>query len=81
MNSDPIYTRLTADEEFIALNASRLLQLSVAGVDILRSDKGPLVLEVNASPGLEGIEQTTKISISEKIIEMIEQKAHHGAEL
>ena len=74
-------TKLTADEEFIALNASRLLQLSVAGVDILRSDKGPLVLEVNASPGLEGIEQTTKISISEKIIEMIEQKAHHGAEL
>jgi ribosomal protein S6--L-glutamate ligase len=66
--------RLTREEEAIALKATELLKLEVAGVDILRSNRGPLILEVNASPGLEGIEQTMNKSISEKIIEMVEQK-------
>ncbi|MEP7268976.1 MAG: RimK family alpha-L-glutamate ligase [Saprospiraceae bacterium] len=68
--------KLSAEEESLALKATFLLKLDVAGVDILRSSRGPLVLEVNASPGLEGIEQTTKVSISEKIIQMIEEKVH-----
>lgn len=70
--------QLTRLEEAIALRATKLLKLEVAGIDILRSQRGPLILEVNASPGLEGIEQTTKVSISGKIIEMIEQRVSHG---
>ncbi len=70
--------KLSPQEEMLALKAASLLKLDVAGIDILRSARGPLILEVNASPGLEGIEQTTKVSISEKIIEMIEQRVPHG---
>jgi ribosomal protein S6--L-glutamate ligase len=66
---------LSAAEIDLALTATRTLGLKVAGVDILRSDRGPLLLEVNASPGLEGIETTTQIDISGKIIEMIERDA------
>ena len=69
--------KLTHDEERIALKATELLKLDVAGVDILRSKKGPLILEINASPGLEGIEQTTGNSIADKIIEMVEQKTQY----
>ncbi len=65
---------LSKKENEIALEATRLLGLSIAGVDILRSSRGPLVLEVNASPGLEGIEGTTKVDIAGKIIELIERK-------
>lgn len=68
--------RLTEDEEYIALKSAELLKLSVAGVDILRSKRGPLVLEVNASPGLEGIEGTTKVDIAGKIIEFVERGVH-----
>ncbi len=64
---------LTPEEENMAKKAASLIGLKVAGVDILRSKIGPLVLEVNASPGLEGIETTTKIDISEKIVQMIEK--------
>ena len=49
--------------------------LKVAGVDIIRSNNGPKILEVNASPGLEGIEGTTKIDIADKIIEYVEANA------
>jgi ribosomal protein S6--L-glutamate ligase len=48
------------------------MNLEIAGVDILRSKRGPLVMEVNASPGLEGIETTTKIDIAGAIIENVE---------
>ncbi len=65
--------RLTEEERYIALRSAELLNLSVAGVDILRSKRGPLVLEVNASPGLEGIEGTTGVDIAGKIIEFIER--------
>lgn len=67
--------RLTPEEERIALDASKELGLKVAGVDLLRSKRGPLILEVNASPGLEGIEGTTGIDIAGKIIEMIQRNA------
>ena len=66
--------KLTVEEEQLAIRTTELLGLDVAGVDLLRSDRGPLILEVNASPGLEGIEQTIKSSISEKIIELIERR-------
>lgn len=58
-----------------ALKAVDVLGLKVAGVDMLRSDSGPLILEVNASPGLEGIETTTGVDIAGKIIEFIERNA------
>ncbi len=65
--------KLSSEEQDIALRATKILGLSVAGVDILRSKRGPLVLEVNASPGLEGIEATTKVDIAGKIISFIEK--------
>lgn len=64
---------LTDQERTAAITASKLLGLSIAGVDILRSSRGPLILEVNASPGLEGIEGTTKADIAGKIISYIER--------
>jgi len=63
---------LTSEEEEIVLKAAQLMGLQIAGVDILRSLKGPLVMEVNASPGLEGIETTTRVDIASAIIENVE---------
>jgi ribosomal protein S6--L-glutamate ligase len=63
---------ITHEEEKIVLKAARLMGLQIAGVDLLRSNRGPLVMEVNASPGLEGIENTTGVDISGAIIENIE---------
>lgn len=65
---------LDKEEEYLALKACECLGLKVAGVDILRSKKGPMVLEVNASPGLEGIQNTTGQNIAEKIVMMIERE-------
>lgn len=59
----------------IALAACQAHGLQVAGVDIIHSDRGHLVLEVNSSPGLEGIEKSTKIDIASKIIRFLEQKS------
>lgn len=67
-------------ERETALKASRILGLRVAGVDILRSQRGPLVMEVNSSPGLEGIENTTKIDVAGKIIEYLEANVTSGRE-
>lgn len=64
--------QLTAEEEETAIKAVRRMSLGIAGVDMLQSARGPLVMEVNASPGLEGIEKATGIDIAEKIIEYIE---------
>jgi ribosomal protein S6--L-glutamate ligase len=66
---------ITPSEREMALLAARTLGLDVAGVDILRADRGPLVMEVNASPGLEGIEKTTGIDIAGKMIGWIERHA------
>jgi ribosomal protein S6--L-glutamate ligase len=65
----------TADEKRIAIKAAKAMDLRVAGVDIIRSSKGPLLLEVNSSPGLEGIEGATKLDIAGKIIEYLEKNA------
>ncbi len=66
--------RITAEERKLALNASKTLGLKVAGVDLIRSSKGPLLLEVNSSPGLEGIETATGKDIAGMIITSIEKK-------
>jgi ribosomal protein S6--L-glutamate ligase len=71
--------KLTAQEAFVAKKAVRIMGLDVAGVDLLRSARGPLVMEVNASPGLEGIETTTGIDIAGKIIDLIEKKVRKQA--
>lgn len=65
---------LTLEEEQAAIEAARALGLKVAGVDMLPSDRGPLVLEVNSSPGLEGIETATGIDVASEIIAYIEDK-------
>ncbi|WP_414163268.1 30S ribosomal protein S6--L-glutamate ligase [Superficieibacter sp. BNK-5] len=62
-------------EREIAITAAQTLGLDVAGVDILRATRGPLVMEVNASPGLEGIEKTTGIDIAARMIQWIEYQA------
>lgn len=64
---------LTEEEENTALKAAKVLGLAVAGVDMLQSSKGPLIMEVNSSPGLEGIEKATEIDIAKKIIRYIER--------
>lgn len=64
---------LTEEEENAALKAARVLGLGVAGVDMLQSEKGPLIMEVNSSPGLEGIEAATEIDIAKKIIRYVER--------
>lgn len=64
---------ISEEEAKVAVNAARALGLNVAGVDLLRSSRGPLVLEVNSSPGLQGIETSTGLDIASMIIEYIEQ--------
>jgi len=64
---------LSEEEENTALKATKAMGLGVAGVDMLQSAKGPLVLEVNSSPGLEGIEKATNKDIAREIIKYIER--------
>jgi len=64
---------LTAEERATAIKSAKKLGLSIAGVDLLQSSRGPLVMEVNSSPGLEGIEGATGIDIAGKIIEYVER--------
>lgn len=73
--------QITAQEREIAVKAVCALGLNVAGVDILRSKRGPLVMEVNASPGLEGIENTTGFDVAGVMIEFIEQQLRIGFKL
>ncbi len=65
--------KITAEEKRIALNATKAMGLKVAGVDIIRSSDGPKVLEINSSPGLEGIEEITNKDIAGLMIESIER--------
>lgn len=71
---EAISIELTPEEEKMALKAARAMKLPVAGVDMLPSKRGPLLMEVNSSPGLEGIEGATKLDIAGAIIEYIEKK-------
>jgi ribosomal protein S6--L-glutamate ligase len=65
--------KVTAEEKKIAIKATKAMDLKVAGVDIIRSSKGPLLLEVNSSPGLEGIEGATNKDIAGEMIKAIEK--------
>lgn len=67
--------RLTPIERKTAVMASKAMGLNVSGVDLVRSNSGPMVLEVNSSPGLEGIESASGVDIAGKIIEFIEKNA------
>jgi len=66
------HINLTQEEEEIAIKSTKILGLSVAGVDLMRSKRGPLVLEVNSSPGLQGIELLTGADVAGEIISFIE---------
>ena len=66
---------LSAEEHETAIRAAKAMGLRVAGVDLLRSNHGPVVMEINSSPGLEGIEKATGINVSGKIIEFIAENA------
>ena len=70
--------KLTPEERSTAVRAARTMGLNVAGVDLLRSNHGPVVMEVNSSPGLEGIETATGKDIAGMIIEFLEKNAKHG---
>lgn len=67
--------KLSKKEHNIAIRAAQSLGLMVAGVDLLQSTRGPLIMEVNSSPGLEGIETATEIDIAGQILEYIERNA------
>ncbi len=69
--------KLTPAERATAVRAANTMELNVAGVDLLQSDSGPMVLEVNSSPGLEGIEAASGVDIADTIIEFIEDNAEH----
>lgn len=70
--------KITPEERSTAVRAAKIMGLSVAGVDILRSNHGPVVMEVNSSPGLQGIEKASGINVADIIIDFIEKNAKPG---
>ncbi len=68
-------TVLSPAEKSTALKAAKSMGLNVAGVDLLRSNRGPVVMEVNSSPGLEGIEKTSGVDVAKAILEFLEKNA------
>ena len=71
--------RISPEERAVAISAAKAMGLNLAGVDLLRSNHGPVVMEVNSSPGLEGIEQSSKQDVAGMIIEFLEKKAKKPA--
>ncbi len=70
--------RITPEERSTAVRSAKIMGLNVAGVDLLRSNHGPVVMEVNSSPGLEGIENATGKDVAGSIIEFLEKNAKPG---
>jgi len=70
--------KITPEERSTAVRSAKVMGLNVAGVDLLRSARGPVVMEVNSSPGLEGIEKATGKDVAAMVIEFIEKNARHG---
>lgn len=68
------HVNLTDDEIEIAIQSTKILGLSTAGVDLMRSERGPLILEVNSSPGLQGIENCSGVDVADQIIEFLEKE-------
>ena len=73
-----VSVKLTPEERTLAVKTAKVMGLGIAGVDIIRSNHGPLVLEVNSSPGLQGIERVTGKDVADMIIEYIEKDIHKG---
>lgn len=71
---------ITEEERNMAIRSAHIIGLNVAGIDIVRSNRGPLIIEVNASPGLEGIEKSTGIDVAGEIIKFIESELANGKE-
>jgi ribosomal protein S6--L-glutamate ligase len=69
--------KITPEERTTAVRAAKSMGLRLAGVDILRSRHGPVVMEVNSSPGLEGIERATRIDVATKVIQFVEKHVDH----
>jgi len=72
------YVAATEEEQAVAVRAARVLGLGLAGVDLIRSRRGPLVLEVNSTPGLEGIEAVCGTDVAGRIVESLVQNAERG---
>jgi len=70
--------KITPEERSTAVRSAKVMGLNVAGVDLLRSNHGPVVMEVNSSPGLEGIERATERDVAAMIIQFIEKNARTG---
>jgi len=70
--------RLTPEERSTAVRAAKTMGLRIAGVDMLRSNHGPVVMEVNSSPGLEGIESATGVDVADAIVQFLEKSATPG---
>ena len=70
--------KISPDERAASVKAARSMGLNVCGVDLLRASQGPAVMEVNSSPGLEGIEQSTGVDVAGRIIEFLEKNAKPG---
>jgi ribosomal protein S6--L-glutamate ligase len=70
--------KITPEERSTAVRAAKVMGLNVAGVDLLRANHGPVIMEVNSSPGLEGIENSTGINVADRIIEFIENNYQPG---
>ena len=70
--------KLTPEERSTAIRSAKAMGLRIAGVDLLRSNHGPVVMEVNSSPGLEGIEKATGVDVAGKIVEFLEKNVPTG---
>lgn len=73
-----LLTKITPEERSTAVRSANIIGLNVAGVDLLRSNHGPVVMEVNSSPGLQGIETATGKDVADLIIEFVEKNARPG---
>ena len=71
--------KISPEERSTAIRSAKAMGLNVCGVDMLRANHGPVVMEVNSSPGLEGVEKATGIDVAGKIIEYLEKNARAGA--
>ncbi len=69
---------ITGEEGDVAVRAAAAIGLNVCGVDMLRTKRGPMVMEVNSSPGLEGVESSTGVDVAREIISFLEHNARHG---
>lgn len=67
--------KITPEERSVAVRSAHIMGLNVCGVDLLRSNHGPVIMEVNSTPGLEGVEKSTGIDVADRIIQFIEKKA------